>query len=134
MVSRIWKFVFFDEKSAYKVKYIYCSKLHLHQLLYRYIRKKKKFNLKIVNSISGMIIIIFNLPSFIIGTYYFFHTKILIIILILNVILYCLSYFILFKNFKIINNFIISNKIKPSLKHLLSFFQQFSFSHSGKLV
>ena len=76
------------------------DKLHLHQLLYRYIRKKKKFNLKIVNSISGMIIIIFNLPSFIVGTYYFFHTKILIIILIFNVILYCLSYFILFKNSK----------------------------------
>ena len=68
--------------------------LHLHQLLFRNIRrcnnqKVKRFS----NIISSFIINIYNLVIFVIGVNYFNNSKILLFLLLINVIFYFISYF-----------------------------------------
>ena len=78
----------------------YADKLHLHQLVFRYLKTNKIFNKKIINPITALIILLFNLPSFIIASLLFSHTKSLIFLLIINCIIYLSSYYFLSKNFK----------------------------------
>jgi len=79
----------------------HADRLHLHQLIYRYFRSKKIFNPKIINTFSTFIIILFNLPIFIFSTNFYYHTKFLILILVMNLLLYLSLYLLLSKNFKI---------------------------------
>jgi|TARA_B100001142_G_scaffold49921_1_gene47189 UDP-N-acetylmuramyl pentapeptide phosphotransferase/UDP-N-acetylglucosamine-1-phosphate transferase len=70
---------------------------HLHQLIFLQIKKKLKFNNKVLNTFSGIIINIYNLSSFIIAFNNFTNTKILIIILSINILIYTSLYFTLKK-------------------------------------
>ncbi len=78
----------------------YADKLHLHQLIFRFLKTNNIFNKKIINPITALIILLFNLPSFIIASFLFSHTKSLIFLLIINCIIYLSSYYFLSKNFK----------------------------------
>ena len=75
------------------------DKLHLHQLIYRYFILKKIFNKKILNSFTSLIILIYNLLIFSISIKYYFHTKTLLALIILNLIIYILLYNFLSKKF-----------------------------------
>jgi len=66
--------------------------MHLHQLIFRFLRIKKYFNYKMINSISSIIILLFNIPSFIFASLNIFDTKKLILILAINISTYCIVY------------------------------------------
>jgi len=78
----------------------YADRLHLHQLVFRYLKTNKTFSEKIINSITALIILLFNLPSFIISSVIFSHTISLIFLLLTNLTIYLLAYYFLSKNFK----------------------------------
>ena len=72
--------------------------LHLHQLLFYFLkRKKNKFIKKFSNPISSLIINVYNFSIFLIGLAYFTHTKSLLLLIALNVIIYLFIYFLLKK-------------------------------------
>ena len=69
--------------------------MHLHHLLYKYLNKK---NLKICSStLSGIVIIVLNIPIFLLSNYYYYYTKYLLFIILLATILYIFSYYLLRK-------------------------------------
>jgi UDP-N-acetylmuramyl pentapeptide phosphotransferase/UDP-N-acetylglucosamine-1-phosphate transferase len=70
---------------------------HLHQLIFIQLKTKLKFNNRILNTLSGVIINIYNLFVFLISVNNFTNTKILIIILSINILTYTSLYFILKK-------------------------------------
>ena len=71
--------------------------LHLHQLIYLFLKSKNIFRLRFVNSFSGMLILLYNLIIFSIGFNYFYHTKNLVLLIVINVLIYCSLYFYLRK-------------------------------------
>ncbi len=79
----------------------YADKLHLHQLVFRYLKNNKIFSEKTINPITALIILLFNLPSFIISSLIFSHTISLISLLLINLTIYLLAYYFLSKNFKL---------------------------------
>jgi len=66
--------------------------MHLHQLIFRFFRIKKYFNYKMTNSISSIMILLFNIPSFIFASLNIFDTKKLLLILVINISAYCIVY------------------------------------------
>lgn len=72
--------------------------LHLHHLLFHFL--KKKHNSIYNNTLTGNIINIFNLLSFLVGMNFYNHTQYLIFIIIFNLLFYSVIYFYLYKNFK----------------------------------
>ncbi len=76
------------------------DKLHLHQLIFRFLRSKVTIKEDWINTLSGLIVIILNLPSIYIATNYYFHSIILVSIIFCNLIFYLLIYYFLSKNFK----------------------------------
>lgn len=68
--------------------------LHLHHCIYFFLKIKK---FKFLNNLTGLIINLFNAASLIIGGYYFYSTKILIVIILINICFYVLIYNILIK-------------------------------------
>ena len=66
--------------------------MHLHQLIFRFLRIKKYFNYKMNNSISSIIILLFNIPSFIFASLNIFDTKKILLILSINILVYCTAY------------------------------------------
>ena len=66
---------------------------HLHQMIYRYFKIKKYFTEKKNNTITSLIILIFNVPAFFLSSLYPSNTEILIFILGLNIMFYCLIYY-----------------------------------------
>ena len=66
---------------------------HLHQIIFFFIKKKKYFKRENVNLICSGIILFINLPGFIIGSIYYDKSIILAIILLYNLIMYCLVYY-----------------------------------------
>ena len=79
------------------------DKNHLHQLIFSFI--KKSFNLKkySANLISANLINIFNGGGFLLGSFFINHTKVQIIIILFNVLIYCLIYTLLTKHKSKIN-------------------------------
>lgn len=75
------------------------DKKHLHQLIFRYIKSKKYFNKKIINTLSSLIILIINLPIFIIATLNFSHTSTLIFIIICYLAVYLFVYYLIINFF-----------------------------------
>ena len=66
---------------------------HLHHLLYFFIGKKSLFKKKIYhNTMTGIIINIYNVFSISIASFYYNHTKSLIIIIIFNWLVYLYFY------------------------------------------
>ena len=70
---------------------------HLHQLLFAYFNKNKKFNKVFVNSFTACAINFFNLIIFAFATMYYSNTKIQILIILISIFFYNLFYFILKK-------------------------------------
>ena len=68
---------------------------HLHQLLYIFIRNKLSYSNKSINTLTGFIVIFFNLLVLIIGAKNFNDSKILIILIISSVIFYNFIYYYL---------------------------------------
>ena len=74
------------------------DKTHLHQLLYIFIRNKFSYPVKTINTLTGLIIILFNLLILIVGAKYFNDTQKLIILILLSVVFYNYTYYYLKKN------------------------------------
>ena len=72
--------------------------LHLHQLIYLFIKKKIKFDPKIANTISGIVINLFNFLVFFTASSYYSNTKVQVIILLISLTIYNFVYIILRKN------------------------------------
>ena len=74
--------------------------LHFHQLLFNFLKQSKvKIVKKYSNSASSLLIILYNSIAFIIGANFINHTKILLIILLINVLAYLIFYYLLKKKF-----------------------------------
>ena len=73
---------------------------HLHHLIYSFLNKKK-ICLSYCNNITGIIILLFNIPVFYFGYKFYNKTQSLILIILLAILLYLLFYFILRKKIKI---------------------------------
>jgi len=69
--------------------------LHLHQLLYIFVKNKLSYSKKIINTLTGFIVIFFNLPILMIGVKNFSDTKILILLIISSIIFYNFIYYYL---------------------------------------
>ena len=80
------------------------DKLHLHQLIYRYLKLKKIFSEKKINTISSILILVFNIPIFLIASLNYFHTTTLVLTTIVYVIIYLFLYFYLIKKIVFKNN------------------------------
>jgi len=65
---------------------------HLHQIIFLYL--KKNFNIKSIylNTMTGMIINIYNLTCIVIATKFYSHTKTQILIITVNIIVYLFFY------------------------------------------
>ena len=74
---------------------------HLHQLIFLFIKSKEIFEDKKINSASSIIILILNLPSFVLSSLLATHSQILLFIILMNIILYILIYNFISKNLKI---------------------------------
>ena len=73
------------------------DKLHLHQLIFRYLRLKKTISEKNINTFSSLIILVFNIPIFVIASLNYSNTKILSSVIIVYVTIYLSVYFYLLK-------------------------------------
>ena len=97
IVLLLWYPVFENLFSIIRKKNINFSPLkpdpkHLRHLIYIFFRKKIKLKKISSNSFSGMIITFYNLIIFFIASKYFYHSQILIILLIINIFIYCFLY------------------------------------------
>ena len=70
--------------------------LHLHHLLYKKLSKIKSSLIR--NNLTGFIILFFNIPIFLMNTFYYNHTKIIIFLIFTSVAFYLISYFFLKKS------------------------------------
>jgi UDP-N-acetylmuramyl pentapeptide phosphotransferase/UDP-N-acetylglucosamine-1-phosphate transferase len=75
--------------------------LHFHHLLFLYFEKicKKK---KIINSLTGIVINLYNLLIFLVGVQFYFKTNILFILVAINIFVYTFFYLSLLKKIKLI--------------------------------
>lgn len=71
---------------------------HLHQLFFLFIKSKRIFSNKLINSFSSLIILLINIPGLIIASFYATKSSVLIFILLLNILFYLLFYYIFFQN------------------------------------
>ena len=72
-----------------KQKISNADNLHLHQLIFLFLKKKKISN---INNLTGVIIVIYNLFSFLIAVSYVDKTKIILVVLLVNVSFYIYLY------------------------------------------
>lgn len=77
------------------------DKQHLHQMIFLYLKSKKFFKIKFLNTFSSMIIILLNLPIFILSSLMATHSQKLALLIIVNIFLYILLYNFISKNLKI---------------------------------
>jgi len=74
---------------------------HLHQNIFLYIKSKRLFDEKYLNSASSLIILIFNIPTFILSSLMATYSQGLVFIILINIICYILIYNFISKNIKI---------------------------------
>ena len=70
---------------------------HLHQLILKFLTKK--LTIKNLNSFTSLLILFYNLIIFGISLKYFYHSKILISLILFNIFVYLSLYYFLSKNF-----------------------------------
>ena len=70
--------------------------LHLHHLLFSYLKIKIK-NKKIINSLTGTILNFYNFIIFFIGAQFYNKTNFLVILVIINISVYVITYFSLLR-------------------------------------
>ena len=92
-------FIFYGKKKIQKSEVTGPDNYHLHQLLFIFLKRKLKFKKWIISSLTGLLINLFNLIIFFIAYLNVSQTKTLISLMILNIILYNLIYFLLKKKF-----------------------------------
>ena len=73
---------------------------HLHQLIFLFIKSKKILNDKFLNSFSSFVILILNLPIFILANLMITYSLGLIIVITVNLLMYILIYIFISKNLK----------------------------------
>ena len=71
--------------------------LHLHHLIFQYVTNNFNFNNKLKFSISGIVINLFNLIIFYIGSFFLYSTTELLILIFFCIFIYSSSYFIFLK-------------------------------------
>ena len=74
---------------------------HLHQLFYLYAKNKYGFKKENLNTFCSIIILVFNIPGFIVSSLYPEKTNILVSILFINLSLYLSFYYFFSKQLKI---------------------------------
>lgn len=74
--------------------------LHFHHLLFLYFEKICK-NKKIINSLTGVVINLYNLLIFLVGVQFYFKTNFLFILVAVNIIVYTFFYLLLLKKFSL---------------------------------
>ena len=74
--------------------------MHLHQLLYLFIESKKILSIKILNSVSSLIILFLNIPGIVLSNLYISKSVPLLKIIFVNIFFYLLIYYFLTKNLK----------------------------------
>ena len=74
--------------------------LHLHHLIFEYFNKNFNLNNKLKYSITGLVINLFNLIIFYIGSFFLYSTAELIFIILFCILIYFISYFLLLKKRK----------------------------------
>lgn len=81
-------------RRSYKNKNISTAdKLHLHQLIFRSLKQKKIVDSKKLNSTTSLLILLCNIPTFIVANLNHSHTMTLVFMILANVIIYLLFYF-----------------------------------------
>ena len=70
-------------------------------MIFLYLKSKKFFKMKFLNTISSMIILLLNLPIFISSSLMVTHSEKLALLIIVNIFLYILIYNFISKNLKI---------------------------------
>ena len=74
---------------------------HFHQYLYLYIKKKNFIFLKnYTSSITGILINLYLLPGYIIGFFFITKTNVQVTVILVNILIYILLYFIFSKKIK----------------------------------
>ena len=73
--------------------------LHLHQLVFLYLKSKKIFSKKNLNSLSSILLLLVNLPGFIIAYNYPMKSFVLLLIILFNITMYLVLYYFFSKNF-----------------------------------
>ena len=73
---------------------------HLHQLIFLFVKSKNLVNEKNLNTVSSIIILVYSLPTFIFSSLLITHSKLLVFIILINIILYLLIYNFISKNLK----------------------------------
>lgn len=66
---------------------------HLHQIIYKFLIKKKIGKVKNINFLSSLILLIYNLPVMLIANIFHSKTNYLVILFLLNVMIYILVYY-----------------------------------------
>jgi len=72
--------------------------LHLHHLLFNFLNAKFNLNKNLSSSLPSIIVNLFNLIIFYIGTHFLYSTLALIILIIVCVVIYILVYFVLLRS------------------------------------
>ncbi len=78
--------------------------LHLHHLMFRFININFKFNKKIKFSLPGIVINLFNLIIFYIGSFFLYSTAKLLVLIFFCIFVYFTSYFLLLNKLKLLND------------------------------
>lgn len=71
---------------------------HLHHILFLSLKKKIKYKIAILNTLTGILICAYNFFIFYFSANYYYSTKYSIIFIIINCFIYCSIYFLLKKN------------------------------------
>ena len=74
--------------------------LHMHHLLFNFIKKKNSKTIIYNNTLTGNIINLFNLIGFAVSSKFYYHTEYLVYIIIFNVLFYTVVYFYFYKKLK----------------------------------
>lgn len=74
---------------------------HLHQLVFLFFKSRFKFNLGNFNSLSALVILLFNIPGFIVATFNSSQSSILIITISINIAVYLFFYYFFVKYLKL---------------------------------
>lgn len=74
---------------------------HLHQNIFLYIKSKSLFNEKYLNSASSIVILILNIPTFILSSIMATYSQGLVFLILINIFFYILIYNFVSKNIEI---------------------------------
>ena len=88
-------------KKLFKFSIINPDNSHLHHLLFLYLREKFKKRDKIIsNNITSISIVTYNFAIFLLGYKYYYNTKFMVLLIIVNILVYIFIYLKLLKFFE----------------------------------